>query len=88
MRGPEWLRTLPRPAAWALVGAGSAALIGAIAGLIIGLFVYAPTAWFAAIELGLPAAVVGAVVGALVGTIGALTGRPRKRPRGMPASGA
>ena len=84
MRGPEWLRDLPRPAAWALVGAGSAGLIGAIAGLVIGLFVYAPTAWFAAIELGLPAA----VVGALVGMIGALTGRSRKRPRGMPTSGA
>ena len=88
MRGPEWLRTLPRPAAWALVGAGSAALIGAIAGLIIGLFVYAPTAWFAAIELGLPAAVVGAVVGALAGMIVTLTGGARKRPRGVPTSGA
>jgi hypothetical protein len=84
MRGPEWLHDLPRPAAWALVGAGSAGLVGAIAGLIVGLFVYAPTAWFAAIEIGLPAA----VVGALVGTVAALTCPPRKRPRGMPAPGA
>jgi riboflavin transporter FmnP len=87
MRGPEWLRDLPRTAAWALVGAGSAGLIGAVAGLIIGLFVYAPTAWFAAIEVGLPAVVVGAVIGALAGTIATLTGRPGKRPRGASVSG-
>jgi riboflavin transporter FmnP len=87
MRGPEWLRDLPRPAAWALVGLGSAGLIGAIAGLIVGLMVYAPTAWFAAVELGLPAAVVGAVLGTLAGTIATLTGCPRKRPRGASVSG-
>ena len=84
MRGPDWLRELPRSAAWALVGAGSAGLIGAVTGLIVGLVVHAPTAWFAAIELGLPAAVAGGVVGAVAGAVVTL----RKRPRGMPAPGA
>lgn len=38
-------------------------MIGAIAGLVIGLYAYAPTAPFAVIELGLPAAIVGGLVG-------------------------
>jgi len=38
-------------------------VIGAIAGLIIGLRVYTPTALFAVVELGPPAAVAGGVVG-------------------------
>jgi hypothetical protein len=36
---------------------------GGIAGLVIGLFVYVPTAPVAAAEIGLPATVAGAVVG-------------------------
>ena len=37
-------------------------LLGAVAGFAIGLVAYAPTAWAAAIELGIPAALVGGVV--------------------------
>jgi len=54
---------------WAIVGAASVGVIGAIAGLVIGLRVYAPTAPFAVVELGLPATIVGGVVGLVAGVI-------------------
>ena len=44
-------------------------MVGAIAALVVGLHVYAPTAPFAMVELGLPATIVGGVVGFLVGSI-------------------
>jgi hypothetical protein len=44
-------------------------MIGAVTGLVIGLFTYAPTAPFAAVELGLPAAIVGGVVGLVAGAV-------------------
>lgn len=64
-----WLRGLPLPARWAIVGAASVGVSGAIAGLVIGLHAYAPTAPFAVVELGLPAAIVGGVVGLVAGVI-------------------
>jgi hypothetical protein len=42
---------------------------GAVAGLVVGLFAYAPTAPFAAVELGLPATIVGGVVGLAAGAV-------------------
>ena len=45
------------------VGMLSAGAVGAVLGLIVGLRVYPPTAWFAVFELGIPAAVVGALLG-------------------------
>ncbi len=63
------LRSLPLPARWAIVGAAAAGVIGAIAGLVIGLHVYAPTAAFAVVELGLPAAIAGGVLGLAAGVI-------------------
>lgn len=44
-------------------------VIGAVVGLIIGLVGYPPTAWFAALEVGIPSALVGAIIGAVVGSI-------------------
>jgi hypothetical protein len=44
-------------------------VIGAITGLILGLVSYPPTAWFAVLEVGLPAATAGAVVGFLAGLV-------------------
>ena len=64
---------------WVRVGATALGVVGAIAGLVIGLFVYAPTAPFAALEVGLPAAVAGAIVGAVVGTVVRI-----RRRAGMP----
>ena len=62
-----WLRGLPQVARWGTVGAASAGVVGAIIGLIVGLHIYAPTAPFAAAELGLPAAIVGGVLGLVSG---------------------
>ena len=64
-----WLRGLTVPARWATVGAACAGMIGAVTGLVIGLFTYAPTAPFAAVALGLPAAIVGGVVGLVAGAV-------------------
>lgn len=64
-----WLRGLPLPARWAIAGAASAGMIGAIVGLVVGLNVYLPTAAFAVVELGLPAAFAGGVLGLAVGVI-------------------
>jgi hypothetical protein len=68
MKGPAWLRGIPLPGRYALIGATSAGLAGAIVGLIIGVTVYPPTAPFAVVELGLPAATLGALIGVLLGT--------------------
>jgi hypothetical protein len=57
------LRGMPLIARWVTVGAASASVIGGIVGLVVGLFAYAPTAWFAVFELGVPAGVVGGIVG-------------------------
>jgi hypothetical protein len=42
-------------------------VIGAVAGLLAGLVVYAPTAWFAVFELGVPAAALGGALGLVSG---------------------
>ena len=55
-------------------------MIGAVVGLVIGLIVYAPTAPFAVLELGLPAAIVGGVIGLSTGVI-VLAGRRIKQSR-------
>ena len=52
-----------------VMGAATGGVIGAIVGLIVGLLVYAPTAWFAVLELGVPAAVVGGVGGLVTGVV-------------------
>lgn len=52
-----------------VLGAVIAGVCGAIAGGVIGIAAYPPTAWFAVIELGLPAAFVGAVLGLLIGLL-------------------
>ena len=49
------------------IGMAVCGVIGAIAGLIVGLMVHPPTAVFAMVELGIPATVVGGILGFLVG---------------------
>ena len=61
------LANLPLLGRFAVVGAGSAGAAGAVAGLTIGLIVYAPTAPFALVELALPSAVVGGLAGLAAG---------------------
>jgi len=59
----------PLPIRWAMVGASALGIVGAVVGLIIGLCVYAPTAVFAVVEVGLPATIVGGMVGFVVGSV-------------------
>jgi hypothetical protein len=75
------LRRSSLPARWAIAGAAGVGVIGAIGGLIIGLRAYPPTAPFAVIELGLPAAIVGGLVGLVTGAIV----RASRRSRGHDA---
>jgi hypothetical protein len=78
----SWIRGLPVLERWVIVGTVSAGLPGAIAGLVIGLFAYVPTAPVAAAEIGLPAAVAGAVIGLVAGLIATAAIRiMRHRPR-------
>jgi hypothetical protein len=79
-----WLRGSPMPARYALLGGSSAGLVGLITGLIIGLSAYPPTALFACVEVGLPAATVGAVLGAAVGVLTRVG--HRARPNRSPSS--
>jgi len=62
---------------------GRAALIcgvlGLLAGFVLGLFVYAPTAWAAAFEVGIPATVVGALIGLGIVGVRAIARRIRAR---------
>ena len=74
------LRGLPLPGRWAVIGAASVGMIGAVVGLVIGLIVYAPTALFAVLELGLPAAIIGGLIGLSTGVI-VMAGRLIKQSR-------
>jgi membrane associated rhomboid family serine protease len=72
------LRGVPLIPRWTIVGAATACVSGGIVGLIVGLLAYAPTAWFAVLELGVPAGVVGGIAG-LVGALIVTAGRGIKR---------
>lgn len=85
MRTPRALTGLPVLMRYAVVAGLLAGLIGCVAGLVIGLNVYAPTAWFATFELGVPAAMVGAVLGLLVGIIVLTVRRLRQAAGARPA---
>jgi hypothetical protein len=55
-------------------------VLGLLAGFVRGLFVYAPTAWAATFEIGIPAAVGGALLGLVIGGSRHLA---RRLPRSM-----
>lgn len=76
-RQPAALTDLPVPVRYGVLGALCAGVLGCLAGLIVGLAVYPPTAWAAIFELGVPAAVVGAILGSAVGAF-ALTRSSRR----------
>lgn len=54
---------MPLPLRHVIGGVVLLGTAGAVAGLIVGLVVYAPTAWFAVFEVGVPAALAGGVIG-------------------------
>jgi hypothetical protein len=55
----------------------SCGAIGLVAGLVQGLTVYAPTAWAAAFEVGIPAAAAGALIGLGIAAVRGLGRRIR-----------
>jgi hypothetical protein len=63
------MRSLPMLARWVVIGAISAGVPGGIVGLVVGLFVHAPTAPFAAVEVGFPAMLTGGIIGLVAGLI-------------------
>jgi hypothetical protein len=67
------------PARFARIGGLVFGIAGGIAGLILGLRAYPPTAWFAVIEVGLPSAFLGVVAGFLVGFLVLAVRRARER---------
>lgn len=62
---------------------GRAALVcgvlGLVAGFVIGLFAYVPTAWAAAFEIGIPAAAMGTILGLAVVGVRSVVHRIRAR---------
>jgi hypothetical protein len=73
------LATIPLVPRLAVVGAVSAGVIGGLVGLVLGLRAYPATAWFAVIEVAVPAAALGAALGALAGLVGVVA-RRRTQP--------
>jgi hypothetical protein len=73
-----WLRSLSFPARWATVGALALGLLGAVAGLAIGLHIDVNTAWFGIFELGIPATIVGGGFGFIAGGIVAVGHRVQR----------
>jgi hypothetical protein len=55
------------PTRFAAIGALVLGISGGVGGLISGVFAYAPTAWFAVVEVGVPAALAGGLAGFVVG---------------------
>ena len=58
----------PVPVRFAVVAALALGLLGSLAGLVLGLLSHPPTAWFAVLEVGVPAALLGALAGLAVGS--------------------
>jgi hypothetical protein len=63
------LLALPLILRWAAIGAVCAAVVGGVAGLVVGLLVHPATAWFAVFELGIPASILGGLLGMASGAI-------------------
>lgn len=78
---------LPLVLRWSVRSGIVLGTVGAVAGLLVGLAAYPPTAWFAVLEVGIPAFVVGTLLGAAVGIATRAVRRlDRTRPQEPPAS--
>jgi hypothetical protein len=80
MRSPRsQLASVPTVQRFAVVGSAVLGVVGALVGLVLGLRAYPPTAWFAVIEVAVPAAVAGGLLGALVGLVAVVVRRRARR---------
>ena len=77
---PGELRQVPIAIRGMAVGVVLLGGAGGLAGLLIGLRVHAPTAWFAVLELGLPAGLVGGLLGLAAGGMVQWMGGVRPSP--------
>ena len=73
------LETMPLVPRFVVAGAVVAGVLGGLLGLVLGLSGYPPTAWFAVLEVGVPAAIVGGVLGAVAGMVAVLVQRTTRR---------
>ena len=81
MRAPGPFVDLPLPIRFAVLGALALGALGATIGLVVGLNVYAPTAWAATLEIGVPSALLGAILGLAAGSVRLLVRRAGSRRR-------
>jgi hypothetical protein len=65
----SWLASVPIIPRFVVVCSTTALLFGGLVGLVLGLRAYPPTAWFAVLEVGVPAGILGALLGAFVGMV-------------------
>jgi hypothetical protein len=77
---------LPLPVRHAAYGGLVLGVLGCVTGLVVGLVSYPPTAWFATLEAGVPAYLLGVLGGLVTGTTWLLLQRLRRlgRPQGPP----
>lgn len=59
---------LPLPVGSMVVSAVLLGALGGVVGLVLGLASHPPTAWFAVLEVGVPAGLVGGVLGLVAGS--------------------
>jgi hypothetical protein len=71
---------LPLPLRVSISSALILGAIGGLCGLMVGLVAHPPTAWFAVLEVGLPAAAVGGAGGLVVGGLLWVVRRPTRDP--------
>ena len=69
------LSRLALPLRYAVLGGAAAGAVGGAVGLVVGLVAHPPTAWFAVLELGVPATYLGCMLGLLVGSLATLARR-------------
>jgi hypothetical protein len=71
------LRAMPVVVAGMLIGSVLLGALGGVVGLVVGLAVYPPTAWFAVLEVGVLAGIIGWFLGLFVGVVSQCVNGPR-----------
>jgi hypothetical protein len=71
------MANLPLPLRAGISCALVCGVLGGLCGLVLGLIAYPPTAWFAVLEVGVPATFVGGIVGLAIGGLLSLARRAR-----------